>query len=228
MTNKPDENGLLPCMGCGQKLTISGGANPYGRCFTSNCWIAERNITLPLHDKYQVTQWNTRAQPIDKAAESDVDSIAEQVYNSLGHKEGMGGTWQEMKDRFIGDDKPRNCWKGLYAQCMKVANELTSRYYMTEKAKSIESDDECQRQRALKILTDPDHELVFMGEQFLKYMPKSKSELVSETRERYGLHYLHYQTSINLIIQQYIGLIRGEGWLAQTIHAALSVPKRGI
>jgi hypothetical protein len=52
---------LKPCPFCDAQLSIRTGANPYGRCETAGCWLNERKMTVPLHDREQVEAWNTRA-----------------------------------------------------------------------------------------------------------------------------------------------------------------------
>jgi hypothetical protein len=51
---------LLPCPFCTKPLTLGGGVNPYGRCETADCWLAERRISISLEDPKQLEQWNRR------------------------------------------------------------------------------------------------------------------------------------------------------------------------
>lgn len=52
---------LRECPFCGDPLFVRSGANPYGRCETDGCWMAERAIMVPFDDRRQVESWNTRA-----------------------------------------------------------------------------------------------------------------------------------------------------------------------
>ena len=52
--------GVEPCPFCGKALHVAGGCNPYATCRTDGCWMASRQIAIPLDDPNQVGPWNQR------------------------------------------------------------------------------------------------------------------------------------------------------------------------
>ena len=54
---------LKSCPFCAKPLTIRNGVNPYGRCDTEGCWMAEAKIGISCDDPKQVERWNTRPAP---------------------------------------------------------------------------------------------------------------------------------------------------------------------
>ena len=52
--------GVKPCPFCGKALHVAGGSNPYATCRTDGCWMASRQIAIPLDDPNQVGPWNQR------------------------------------------------------------------------------------------------------------------------------------------------------------------------
>lgn len=51
---------IAPCPFCHAPLKRTIGFNPYGRCETPLCWMAERQISVALDDAKQVASWNRR------------------------------------------------------------------------------------------------------------------------------------------------------------------------
>lgn len=54
---------LKSCPFCAKPLTVRNGVNPYGRCDTEGCWMAEAKIGISCDDPKQVERWNTRPAP---------------------------------------------------------------------------------------------------------------------------------------------------------------------
>jgi hypothetical protein len=56
---------LKPCPFCGEALTVGGGVNPYGRCETPDCWMADRRISISIEVPAQGAAWNRRPAPME-------------------------------------------------------------------------------------------------------------------------------------------------------------------
>ena len=86
---------------------------------TDNCFkgIAE--------DEKTIRQALTSKQPVG------VEAIAEVIFNSRRYA--MVGSWAEMKDQFVGDNKSRNCWKGVHAGCLDEAKAIAKQYDFVKK-----------------------------------------------------------------------------------------------
>ncbi|MGH8010350.1 MAG: hypothetical protein ACREQ3_25430 [Candidatus Binatia bacterium] len=83
---------LKPCPFCAKPLTVRNGVNPYGRCDTEGCWMAEAKIGISCDDPKQVERWNTRPAP----AATDTGLVTyrveaqENTYYENGHNHSEG------------------------------------------------------------------------------------------------------------------------------------------
>lgn len=72
---------LKSCPFCAKPLTIRNGVNPYGRCDTEGCWMAEAKIGISCDDPKQVERWNTR--PAPAATDTGLETVAENLARTI-------------------------------------------------------------------------------------------------------------------------------------------------
>lgn len=83
---------LKSCPFCAKPLTIRNGVNPYGRCDTEGCWMAEAKIGISCDDPKQVERWNTRPAP----AATDTGLVTAKVEHRVHFGEDGNPTeWRE-------------------------------------------------------------------------------------------------------------------------------------
>ncbi|KAB2762252.1 hypothetical protein F9K98_10450 [Brucella anthropi] len=66
---------LKSCPFCAKPLTVRNGVNPYGRCDTEGCWMAEAKIGISCDDPKQVERWNTRPTPVATPADATDEMV---------------------------------------------------------------------------------------------------------------------------------------------------------
>ncbi len=69
---------LKSCPFCAKPLAVRNGVNPYGRCDTEGCWMAEAKIGISCDDPKQVERWNTR--PAPAATDTGLETVEHQYW----------------------------------------------------------------------------------------------------------------------------------------------------
>lgn len=94
---------LLPCPHCGERLTLRGGVNSYGRHPKSDC-IGARMPVVNIPD--DVHAWNTRAAPPDTKADPLRDDRILRDLDTLARSSDTGNRWEgEVADRAAAEIK---------------------------------------------------------------------------------------------------------------------------
>lgn len=90
-----------------------------------NCWAKGKSSNNEIAKARQAIKALRKMQE-ERAV--DMEKVAEEVFNY--HEYGMAGTWKGMKDKWIGDDKPDNCWKPVHSKCLGIARHLVAKGYL--------------------------------------------------------------------------------------------------